>query len=93
MEVLIGLALWVAMAVLLLLPPLVQDEVTPLSEQWPTLDWWPRSDHETAAASDRDAAMTPGGRPIADGGRVCHNCGSYVEGDYLYCAECLIPKV
>jgi len=30
---------------------------------------------------------------VADGGRVCHNCGAYVEGDYLYCAECLMPKV
>jgi hypothetical protein len=93
MDVLIGLAVWVALAVLLLLPPLVQDDVKSLTEQWPTLDWWPRRDQDSPAASDGDAAMAPGGRPIADGGRVCHNCGSYVEDDYLYCADCLMPKV
>ena len=34
-----------------------------------------------------------GRRAMTDGGRVCHSCGAHVEGDYLYCAECLTPRV
>jgi hypothetical protein len=32
-------------------------------------------------------------RAMTDGGRVCHSCGAVVDGDYLYCGECLTPRV
>jgi hypothetical protein len=96
MEVLFGLALWVALAIVLLVPPLVRDDVEPMAETWPILERWTdeSADAETSAQTgESDPALTPGGRPIADGGRVCHNCGCYVDGDYLFCGECLMPKV
>jgi hypothetical protein len=94
MEVLLGLALWVVLAVVLLLPPLVQKDVKSLSETWPVLEWWPAESakKQTTAQAETASAATAGGRPMTDGGRVCHNCGCYVEGNYLYCAECLMPK-
>lgn len=60
-------------------------ESAPSTEQRPT--------DATESGTQPPAADTGHRRAMTDGGRVCHNCGSYVEGDYLYCAECLMPRV
>lgn len=48
---------------------------------------------EEQSSTPQPAAEAVDRRAMTDGGRVCHNCGSLVEGDYLYCAECLMPRV
>jgi hypothetical protein len=42
---------------------------------------------------DQSMVGPDGKRAMTDGGRVCHCCGAVVEGDYLYCGECLTPRV
>ena len=92
MEPTVGIALWVVLATtILLLPPLLRSDVRPYHDRQ---NWFTstRRDGADRQAAESDAGQSAG-RPVADGGRVCHNCGAYVEGDYLYCAECLMPKV
>jgi hypothetical protein len=89
----VGIALLVV-AVVLCLAYIVEPLVTKNAKvPW---DRFGRDGSHSTEKSDQ-----PTGRPVdsseqramTDGGRVCHNCGSYVEGDYLYCAECLMPRV
>lgn len=91
MEVPVGLALWVGLAVVVLLPPLVRREAESLARSWPLFDRYGIDDEIESATTE--PRPTQGGRPMTDGGRVCHNCGNYIEGDYQYCAACLMPKV
>jgi hypothetical protein len=92
MELLVALALWVALAAVVLLAPLVGNEVTPMTETRSMLEWGPTG-REDDGPNAETTASTPDGRPMTDGGRRCHNCGAHVDGDYLYCGQCLMPKV
>jgi hypothetical protein len=94
MDLLVALAPWAALAILLLVPPLVRSDEPPIAERWSVLERRSTGhDDGTKAEAAEATATTSGGRPMADGGRRCHNCGAYVDGDYMYCGECLMPKV
>jgi len=87
-----GIALLITAMVLALvyiLHPLVSEN---LDTPWGKLGTYPE-DESPGETTPPNGSSTPDRRPMTDGGRVCHNCGSYVEGDYLYCAECLMPRV
>jgi hypothetical protein len=93
-----GIALLVPGAVLsvaYLLQPLVTDDIDAPWDRFELLD----SESEDSTQPDnatrqRTAATGPDGRrALTDGGRVCHSCGAYVDGDYTYCGECLTPRV
>jgi hypothetical protein len=46
-----------------------------------------------SVGSDHPSTGPDAKRAMTDGGRVCHCCGAVVDGDYLYCGECLTPRV
>lgn len=90
METTVGIALWVLLATaVLLLPPLLRSDVRPYHDQPVACTRRDGADRSTTGPE----SPRPTGRPMTDGGRICHSCGSYVEGDYQYCAACLLPKV
>lgn len=62
---------------------------------WDQIDLLDRDSGSTQPRSGTgtNTAVGESRRAMTDGGHVCHNCGAYVDGDYLYCAECLIPRV
>jgi hypothetical protein len=71
--------IWAVASLAYVLQPAVTDTPT---ELWDSSYW---------LTEDRDTEPTR--RAIADGGRVCQNCGSHLGGDYTYCGECLTPVV
>lgn len=65
-----------------------------LDTPWDQIDILRSEGDSTEESSTRATAPDQESRrAMTDGGRVCHNCGTYVDGDYLYCAECLMPRV
>jgi len=89
------LAPGVLLAIAYLLQPLVSEN---LDAPWDRLELLGNDDSTTdgqgqSTRSDRPMTGPDGRRAMTDGGRVCHCCGAVVEGDYLYCGECLTPRV
>ncbi|WP_302081445.1 hypothetical protein [Salinibaculum rarum] len=88
MEGTVSLIPALVLALAYILQPLVS---TNLDTPW--RKFWTFSREPSGETSPPNGSSSPDRRPMTDGGRVCHNCGSHVEGDYLYCAECLMPRV
>jgi hypothetical protein len=88
------------LSVVYLLQPLVASTEN-LDAPWAQFEFLNRDDETDDNTVDSTVTATPqpqmagpnGKRAMTDGGRVCHSCGAHVEGDYLYCAECLTPRV
>jgi hypothetical protein len=79
----------VVLSIAYLLQPLVAENIdTP----WDRFDL--SGDNGETTPAESAATVSDSRRAMmTDGGRVCHNCGARVEGDYLYCGECLTPRV
>lgn len=87
------LLLWVVVSLALLVPPLLRDDPESLASKH---DWFPGP--STESGDDVTTAdEPPTGRrdtlAITDGGYECRNCGATMDGTFVYCGECLTPRI